>query len=560
MSRHNILIMLKHIYLLFISLPLRQFRNRIRSAKWDDALKWLALSVFVVGVAWAEYAFFQRFFSLLANVPLGFAMVLPNAFSFMGSFLFGFLAYSSVITALTSLYRSDDLNMLLHSPIKLELILMQKWIDVALRSAITLIGFCIPPMVALGLQLKMAPAFYIVFVIAALAMAAVAVSLAMIAAMMLMSVFPTRRLHQTLSVLGLCIAVALIGGLRFLHIETLWSDDALANPMLAFFQQKPSGWAQYGPGALFSNAIQPFLNTNQPSGGVMPAVFFALACIMISLAAGRVLFLPGWWKSQEQGDPSVNRKRSFSESFWERNLHRGPVSAMMGKDWLITRRDPSIWTQLFMMVPLVALYLVNLSFLPVKQIDVAPLIAAANVGVIALLIAVIGARFVFPSASREGKAVWTPSIAPVGASRRIIQKILFAAPPVALVAGALLVGSSWVLALPDNLSSWSYIIGGSVSIQISLMAVFLGFCFPIYDYRHLMEVSLGKGAFLFMSLAVLEIAGLLYFSVKSAFFESSMNLTLYDVRVWGWLGGWAIATIGLGIWSHWKIRQFEWNL
>ena len=549
-----------HFILLFISLPFRQFRNRARSAQWDDALKWFALSVFILGVAWAEYAFFQRFFALLSQVPLGFATVLPNAFSIMGSFLFGFLAYSSVITALTSLYRSDDLRMLLHTPVKIELVLLMKWFDVAVRSAITLVGFCIPPMIALGLQLQLEPAFYFAFITATLLLAALAVSLAMIAAFLLMSVFPAKRLHQSLSVLGLCIAVALIGGLRFLHLETLWSDEALANPMLTFFQQKPSGWVQYGPGMLFAQAVQPYLGMNIQTAGILPVALIGLASVFFSLAVGRALFLSGWWKCQEQGDPGVNRSRSMSESFWERNLHRGPISALMGKDWLITRRDPSIWTQLFMMVPLVALYLVNLSFLPVKQEGLAPVLAAANVGVIALLIAVIGARFVFPSASREGRAVWTPSVAPIGAWRRILQKILFAAPPVALVSGAMLIGSCWILALPYDLSLWSLVIGGAASVQISLMAVFLGFCFPLYNYRHLMEVSLGKGAFLYMSLAVLEICGLLYFSVKTALFEPGAGLQLSDARVLLWLLGWSMATFGFGLWSLRKTRQFEWNL
>ncbi len=549
-----------HILLLFVRTPYQQLRNRMRNARWDDSLKWFALVVFIAGVAWAEYAFFQRFFALLSQVPLGLALVLPNAFSVMGSFLFGFLVYSSVITALASLYRSDDLRMLLYSPVKLELILTLKWIDVAVRSAVTLVGFSIPPMIALGLELNLSLAFYFAFLIAALSMAALAVSVAMIAAMVLMSVFPAKRLHQTLSILGLCIAVALIGGLRFLHLETLWSDEALANPMLTFFQQQPSGWVQFGPGMLFAQAVQPFLGMNIQTAGLAPVVLIAIATVLLSLAFGRSLFLIGWWKCQEQGDPGVNRSRSMSDSFWERNLHRGPITALMGKDWLIAKRDPSVWTQLFMMVPLVALYLVNLSFLPVKQEGLAPILAAANVGIISLLVAVIGARFVYPSASREGRAVWTPSVAPVGPQRRILQKILFAAPPVAIVAAALLVGSSYILALPHDLLVWSLATGGTVSVQISLMAVFLGFCFPIYNYRHLMEVSLGKGAFLYMALAVVEISGLLYFSVRSALYDAGAPLHASNPQVILWLLGWIVVTITVGVWSVIKTRLFEWNL
>lgn len=548
----------KHAWLILVSIPARQMINGARCARWDDSLKWVALAVFALGVAWAEYAFFDRLLKLLSGLPMGIAMALLNAFSMMGSFLFGFLFYSSVITALTSFYRSDDLRFLIHTPVRLEIILLLKWFDTAFRSAITLLGLSIPPMIALMLNLDLGASFMLAFLGAAVSLAAIAVSGAAIAAMLLMAVFPAKRLHQTLSILGLCIAVALIGGMRFLHLETLWSEDALSNPLMLFLQQEPAGWVKYGPGSLFAMSIRPYLGGGEANNGLWSALMFGAGSIALSLAAGRALFMRGWWKCQEQGDPSVTRRRSISETFWERRLHQGPVMAMMGKDWLIAKRDPSIWTQLFMMIPLVGLYLVNLSFLPTGEESLAPIFAAANVGVIALLVSVIGARYVFPSASRDGKAVWTSAASPAGPLRRIVQKILFAAPPVALVSGCLLAGSCAILQLPQPLTGWSLLMGGLLSVQISLLAVFLGFCFPMYDHRHLMEVSLGKGAFLFMTLATLEIAGVLYFTLRPWFDRPEASLPFHSGPIAFWIAGWLVLTAAFGWLSLYRTRRFEW--
>ncbi|MBI1387952.1 MAG: hypothetical protein GC154_05845 [bacterium] len=548
---------LKPIVLILFWLPLRQLVNRIRRTRVDDALKFIALGGFVSGVLWAEYAFFQRFFELLGRTPMGFILVLPNAFSIMGSILFGFLAYSSVITALTSYYQSDDLRFLIASPAPLWTILLSRWFDVAFRTGATLFGLCLPPMIALGVKLNLGVGYYGAFLLSAAALTAAGVSAGVVASMAMMSIFPARRLHQTLSILGLCIAVAAIGGMRFLHLETLWSEDALANPLLVFLRQQPEGWMKYGPGSLFSRAMLPYVGFSNQRGGVEIAALVAGFSVAAALLTGRVLFMRGWWKAQQQADPQTRRGALLSERFWGRCLHRGPGLALMARDGLLLRRDPSIWTQLFMMIPLVAMYLVNLSFLPVRQSDFAPLMAVANVGLIALLVAVIGARFVFPSASREGRAVWIVAAAPASPWLRMVQQVLFSAPPALLVAIAMLYGSCLILHLTPAWTLWSMAAGGLITLQVIFLAAFLGFCFPMYNHRHLLEVSLGKGAFLYMAAAVLEIGGFLWFAIRFVL-NHPADPPVAAPSVLAWLVLWAALTAAAAGFGVKRIRSYEW--
>ncbi|NPU99226.1 MAG: hypothetical protein HPY51_18670 [Candidatus Omnitrophica bacterium] len=537
---------MKSLVHLFLRLPFWQGRNRIRSAGIEDALKNGILLLFGLGVGWAEYVFFERFWTILGAVPYGYALLLPRFFSILGSFLFAFLAYSSVLTALSSYYQSEDLALLLASPLRLPWIILFKWVDVAIRSGVTLILLSLPPMAALGRVLHLSSAFYLAYLAAVLAFAGIAVSLGVWIAMLMVAVFPVKRMHQTVAFLGLSLAVFLITALRFLHLETLWSEQAASNPLILFLQYEPGGWIRYAPGSLFAHAIQPFVLEN-PAGvsGLAKLAVLSGAIIVLTALAAKHLFLRGWWKSQEQADPEVHPRGWTAKP--GKNTAPGPLRILLWKDWLIFKRDPSVWTQLFMMIPLAALYLLNLTFLPVQGETLAPFFALADVGLIGLIIAAVSARFLFPAASREGRPVWIPAVSPVASRTIIFQKVIFLIPPVMLLSAVMLLLSSKILRLPPDMARWCLGYGLLVSLQISLMAVFLGFCFPSYKFRHVLEVSLGKGAFLFMMLALAQIMLLLY-SVWSFLMSSPAP----ELPFWnGWLLTWLVVWSGVTLFCYW---------
>ncbi len=529
------------VSLLFFRLPFWLGRNRVRSAGFEDCLKHGVLLLFGLGVGWAEYAFFERFWTILGSVPYGYALLLPRFFSILGSFLFAFLAYSSVLTALAAYFQSEDLPFLLSSPLRLPWILLYKWLDVAVRSGVTLVLLSLPPMIALGLVLKLPLSFYLAYLGAVLAFSGIAVSLGVWVAMVMVAVFPVKRMHQTVAFLGLSLAVLLITALRFLHLETLWREEAASNPLILFLRYEPGGWIRYAPGLLFSRAIQPFVLAQ--SGSVSGLCF--LVMISGGVIAGTAwlpkrLFLRGWWKNQEQADPEVH-PRGWIRKAGSR-VPPGSLWILIWKDWLIFKRDPSIWTQLFMMVPLAALYLLNLSFLPLQGETLAPFFALADVGLIGLIIAAVSARFLFPAASREGRPVWIPAVSPVSPGTIIWQKAIFLIPPVMVLSTVMLILSSKILHLPPPLARWCFGYGALVSLQICLMAVFLGFCFPSYKFRHVLEVSLGKGAFLFMMLALAQIMLLVYGAWRLLMNSPEPVLPLWDGRFMAWLAGWSGVT------------------
>ena len=171
--------------------------------------------------------------------------------------------------------------------------------------------------------------------------------------------------------------------------------------------------------------------------------------------------------------------------------------------------------------------------------------AIANMGVVGLIIAAVSARYIFPAASREGKPVWVLYSCPVKPLTRILQKALFTIPPVFLLGMLLLIVSCFMLKLEITLFIKVIMVGFFFILQICVMAVFLGYCFPVYSYQHVMELSLGKGAFIFMTAALLEI-GTFFFVVWHCMLSSGeISIPVWSTLFWLWAAGWLFLTYGV---------------
>jgi len=545
-------------HLLWLWLPWRQGSNRLRRITLDGVLKGVILTSFAAGVGWSEYALFSRFLFVLGQVPLGYSLALPRLLSIVGSFLFAFLTYSSLLTAFSAFYLADDLPILLAAPIRRSAVLIAKWFETAVRSGSTLVLLAVPPMAAAGRFFSLGAAFYGTYFLALISLASLAVSLGVIAAMLLMRCFPAKRLHQTIAIMGLSLMVFLIAALRFLHLETLWGDNPSTSPLMQYLHNDSQGWLDYAPGAWFAQTITPMLINKKGSASFLAlGAGAAFASLLLVLLFGRLFYMAGWWKSHESNDPSVRGAGSASGMRWLWKPGSRAFWIMMWKDWLILRRDPSVWTQLFMMPPLAALYLLNLAFLPRESKELAPFLAAANVGLIGLIVSAVGARFLFPAASREGRAAWIPRVSPASSWQIVLEKSLFSLPPVMALSLLLLTLSGWILHLNLRLYAWCVGYGFILALQLSVMAVSLGFVYPRFQYRHLLEVSLGKGAFFYMILALSQTGSLVYLALRSLWESPDALIPFGDIRLLLWLAGWSVASGYCFYWGKKKAAELE---
>ena len=93
---------------------------------------------------------------------------------------------------------------------------------------------------------------------------------------------------------------------------------------------------------------------------------------------------------------------------------------MIGKEVRTLTRDVAQWSQLFLMVALLFLYLYNIRMLPLGGDARATIVAYANLGMAGFVVAAICLRFAYPSVSSEGKAFWMVQSAPVSYRRLLL--------------------------------------------------------------------------------------------------------------------------------------------
>src|SRR5438132_12084013 len=111
--------------------------------------------------------------------------------------------------------------------------------------------------------------------------------------------------------------------------------------------------------------------------------------------------------------------------------------AMIGKEVRMLTRDVAQWSQLFLMVALLFLYLYNIRMLPLGGDARAPIIAYANLGMAGFIICAICLRCAYPSVASEGHAYCVLQTAPVSYRPLLIAKVLGQSIPVTALARTL---------------------------------------------------------------------------------------------------------------------------
>jgi ABC-2 type transport system permease protein len=170
-------------------------------------------------------------------------------------------------------------------------------------------------------------------------------------------------------------------------------------------------------------------------------------------------------------------------------------------------RDTSQWSQLILLGALVVVYVYNFSVLPLRGSPLVTfyfknVIAFLNLALAAFVLASVAARFVFPSFSLEGRALWLLKGAPVAARRIWWAKFWVGVVPL-LVFGELLVlaTNSYLQVMPFMMWLSAATLFGMVFAIVAL-ALAVGAAYPDLDADNPAKVAASAGGLLYMVLCI----------------------------------------------------------
>jgi ABC-2 type transport system permease protein len=269
----------------------------------------------------------------------------------------------------------------------------------------------------------------------------------------------------------------------------------------------PSSWsADILAGTLFNRPVdQGFFYALLASY----ALFLPLATSWVSGA----VYLSGWSKAQEsrQGRRNLNWLDGTLE--WMTRPFPTVLQAIILKDVKTFLRDTTQWSQLFLLVALVVVYLYNFKVLPLDRspIPTATLktvVSFVNLALSGFVLSAVAIRFAFPAVSLEGKAFWILQTSPISLRSLLWSKFWLNFVPLLLLGELLVFLSNLLLRVPSWMMAISLVTVFMMTFGISAIGVGVGALYPKFNFDSAAEIptSFGGAVCMILSIAFIGVA------------------------------------------------------
>lgn|SRR5574341_47171 len=499
--------------MLFLLIPrYHAVKNRFTRLKPGDGLKTIALGLlgagfwaFMYGVSFRVLSYFRTIEGLGDLLALRLlSMVLLTFFSL--------LLFSNVVTSLSTFYLSGELDILHSAPIGIANIYRAKFAETLVDSSWMTLIYSFPVFIAYGAVFKATAAYYAGLIATIVPFLIIPAAAGIIVTMLLVNAFPARRAKDVIVLIGLLFFVALYVLFRFLRPEKLVDPDtfptlvqyltAMRGPATPFL---PSSWA--------SDALAPLLRKNAGDTAFFLLMLWstALAVIVIGEWVCLSIYYPGWSRSQEGKKAKLSRSRLADAFFRIASLpFRGKMRALVVKDLKLFFRDTSQWSQLFLLLALIVVYLYSFTLLPLERAAMPSfflqnLISFLNLGMVGFVTSAVAVRFVFPAVSLEGESFWIIRSSPFSLREFLWAKFWSSVLPLIVLAEVLAVLSNTLLKVTSFMMALSAVTVFLMTFGIAALGIGLGAAFPRFRHENVAQIPTGFGGIVYMLVTMIFI-------------------------------------------------------
>jgi len=483
-------------------------RNRARRREKGDSLRASLFGVIAIAVTAAIFAIvFWLTWQLLDYEELGDYLVRLGLSWLFLTFL-SFVAFSAIVTSLSTFFLSEDLRLLLPAPVPRERLFHSRLARTVAQSSWMVAAFLLPVLLAIGLA-RCAPAgYYVVAIATVVPFVLVPSALGSIVTLGLVSVFPARRARDVLMLMGLVFAIAVVLLLRFVRPERLLSVQSMPD-VTAFFATLQSPVTPFLPSFWAGESL--FAGLRGSLDGLHLGALWTsagAAIVAARVAYGRHYF-SAWSKAQEARKARFTRLRGLDALV--RLLPVSPARrALLVKDVKVFLRDTAQWSQLLLLVALALVYVYNFQVLDLDRLPYMSRViknayAFVNLAMAAFVTSAVAVRFVFPAVSAEGHAFWIVRKAPVRAREFLWSKFWTGFIPILVLAEALTVASNHFLGVAPFLRLLAPVAIAFMALALVGLACGMGAEHPRFSAENLTQVAGSYGGVSYMVLAVLFI-------------------------------------------------------
>ncbi|HET6956594.1 MAG TPA: hypothetical protein VFI56_08425 [Vicinamibacterales bacterium] len=480
-------------------------RNRARRRQRGDFSRGLLFGGIAVGVC---AALFEASFWLTGHLEdyaeLG-DFLLRMGLSWLFLTFLSFLAFSGVVTALSTFFLADDLRLLLVAPVASRRLFHARFLRTVVQASWMVAIFLVPVLLGIGRAKCAGPGFYVTALLTVIPFSVIPVAAGTAATLVLVNTFPAKRARDILMLMGLLFGASLVIVLRFIRPEQLLKVESLPD-LTDFFATLQSPITPLLPSFWAGETLFASLQGGRDLLHAAALWTTALGSVVLLRASSERWHFAGYSRSQEA--PKIRFTRFRSLDVVARVL---PVSTvkrqLLMKDLKIFLRDVSQWSQLLLLLALVLLYLYNFRVLDLSRIPymsgfLKNIYAFVNLGMAGFVMATVAVRFAFPAVSAEGASFWIVRTSPITLRDFLWSKFWIAFVPVLLLTELLTIAANGFLGVDPFLKVISAVAIVVMTFALVGLAVGLGARYPRFGADP-SQVAGSYGGVMFMMQAVM---------------------------------------------------------
>jgi len=483
-------------------------RNRARRREKGDSLRAVAFGGIGLFVMLAIYAIvFWLSWQLLGYEELGEYLV-RLGLSWLFLIFLSFVAFSAIVTSLSTFFLSEDLRLLLAAPIPAARLFHSRFTRSVGQASWMVVVFVVPVLLAVGHARCAGWGYYAAIPLATAPFVLIPCAFGAVVTLLIVNLFPARRAREILMLMGLLFAVAIVMLLRFVRPERLLSVESLPD-VTAFFATLQSPVTPLLPSFWAGESLFAALQGRLDSLHLGALWTTAAAFVVGARALFDRLFFSGWSKAQEARKARFTRLR-FVEALARLLPARPSSRVVLVKDLKVFLRDTTQWSQLLLLLALVLVYLYNFRVLDLDRLPymsgfVKNVYAFVNLAMAAFVLSAVAVRFVFPAVSAEGAAFWVVRCSPVSMRAFLWSKFWTGLVPVLSLALTLTIVSNEFLGVDPFLKVQSGLAVVFMTFALVGLASGMGAQHPRFGAENLTQVAGSYGGIAYMILAVLFI-------------------------------------------------------
>jgi ABC-2 type transport system permease protein len=422
------------------------------------------------------------------------------------------LLLSNIVGALSSTFLARDLDQLASAPVPGRALYGARLVETGVHANWMVLLLLLPLLSAYGVVYQGGPAFVGFAMLVFVPYLVIPTALGALLTLGLANVFPARRTRDFLSVVVVLAIAALVVMFRMARPEQLVRPEGFANFMdfIAAINAPSSPWL---PSEWASDAVMGFLRGGPMTTPLLRLWGTAVGLVLVGYAAHRALWARGFSAAQE----GTNRSAAVRERpVIDRLFAVLPPNRreLVLKELKVFARDTTQWSQLILLFVLLVVYVANIRYLPLRGEGMTTLLRQLvpflNLAIAGFVLASIAARFVFPSVSLEGRALWLLRSSPLDMRDLLWAKFWVGAVPL-LTLALVLVGLTNVLL---DVSPFVHVVStGAITalvFPLTAMALAFGTFYPQYDAENAAQIPTSFGGLLFMLSAIGLIALVAY--------------------------------------------------